>query len=97
MSERVNFYSYVPPPGENISVSIETFLVDDLVTTEDEDEWAVKQLSNHPSWGPSGMRAEHTKRWLAEAKNKESEEAVSEKKVVTEGMTIVLGREGRGG
>ena len=40
-ADQVDLYSYVPPPGENIPVSVEPFLVDDLVPTEDEIEWAV--------------------------------------------------------
>ena len=35
-AERVDLYSYVPPPGENIPVSIEPFPLDDLVPTEDD-------------------------------------------------------------
>ena len=42
MTERVDLYRYVPPPGDNIPVSVEPFLVDDLVPMEDEIEWAVK-------------------------------------------------------
>ena len=33
-AERVALYSYVPPPGDNIPVVIETFLVKDLVPEE---------------------------------------------------------------
>ena len=33
-AERVALYSYVPLPGENIPVTIQPFLVDDLVTEE---------------------------------------------------------------
>ena len=40
MAERVELYSYVPPPGENIPVSIDPFPVDDSVPMEDEIEWA---------------------------------------------------------
>ena len=39
-AERVELYSYVPPPGENIPVSIDPFPVDDSVPMEDEIEWA---------------------------------------------------------
>ena len=39
--ERVDLFSYVPHPGENIPVSVDTFPVDDLVPTEDNIEWAV--------------------------------------------------------
>ena len=40
--EQVDLYSYMSPPGENISISVDPFLVDDSVPTEDEIEWAVK-------------------------------------------------------
>ena len=68
-------YIYVPPPGVNIPISVNNFLVDNLVPTEDDIEWAVKRLHNHCSRGPSGMQAEHLKGWLAAARNKEKEEA----------------------
>ena len=61
MAEWVDLYSYVPPPGANISISVEPFPMDDSVPTEDKIEWAVKRLQNHRSRGASGMRAEHLK------------------------------------
>ena len=64
----MDLYRHVPPPGDNIPVSIEPLPVEDLVVTEDEIKWAVKQLQNHRSRGPSGMRAEKLKGWLAEAR-----------------------------
>ena len=70
----VDLYSYVPPPGENIPISVEPFPVDDSVPTEDEIEWAVKRLRNHCSGGPQVMRAEHLKMWLAESRKSEKEE-----------------------
>ena len=51
MVDRVDLYSYVPPPGENIPVSVKPFPVDDSVPTEDEIEWAVTRLQNHCSGG----------------------------------------------
>ena len=30
-AERVDLYSYVPPPGDNLPVSVDPFPVDDLV------------------------------------------------------------------
>ena len=75
--ERVDLYSYVLPPGENIPISVEPFLVDDSVTTEVEIQWAVKRLQNHLSGGPLGMQAEHLKGWLAAERKKEKEEAAS--------------------
>ena len=32
-AERVELYSYVPPPGKNIPISVEPFPVDNLVPT----------------------------------------------------------------
>ena len=49
----MDLYIYVPPLGENIPVSVEPFLVDDLVPTEEEIKWAVTQLQNHSSRGAS--------------------------------------------
>ena len=63
----------------NIPISVEPFLVDDLVPTDDEIGWAVKRLQTHRSRGPSGMRDEHLKGWIAAVKRKEREEAVAEK------------------
>ena len=64
----MELYSYIPPPGADIPIFFETFPVDDLVPTEDKIECAVKRLRNHRSRGTSGMRANHLKRWLAEAR-----------------------------
>ena len=74
--KRVELYSYIPPPGTNITISVEPFPVDDLVPMEDKIECAVKRLRNHRSGGPSGMRAKHLKMWLAAAK-KAAKEATS--------------------
>ena len=59
-AERVELYSQVPSPGENIP--------DDSVPTEDEIAEAIMKLSRNRSGGPSRIRAEHLKGWLAEAK-----------------------------
>ena len=42
--------------------------IDDLVPTEDEIAEAVTKLRRNRSWGPSRIRAEHLKGWLAAAK-----------------------------
>ena len=39
--ERVDLYSYLPPPGDNTPVSVGPFPVDELVPTEDEIKWVV--------------------------------------------------------
>ena len=54
-AERVDLYSYVPSPGENIPVTVKLVEVDDSVPTEDEIEEAVKKLRQNKSGGPSGM------------------------------------------
>ena len=74
--ERRDIYSYMTRLGENIPVSVDPFLVDDLETTEDDTDWAVTCLQSHLSGGTSWMRAEHLKGWLSEARKKEKEEAV---------------------
>ena len=40
-AERVELYSYVPPLGKSIPISVQPFLVDDSVPTEDDIEWTV--------------------------------------------------------
>ena len=55
-AERVELYSYNPPLGANIPISMEPLPVDDSVPTGDKIKWAVKRLKNHRSGGPSGMR-----------------------------------------
>ena len=42
--------------------------IDDLVPTEDEVEAAVKNLRRNRAGGPSGIRAENIKGWLAAAR-----------------------------
>ena len=43
-AKRVDLYSYMPPPGENIPVSVEPFPLDDSLHTEDNIEWEVTRL-----------------------------------------------------
>ena len=75
--ERLDLYIYVPTLGANITISVETFLLDDSVPTEDDIEWTVKQLQNHRFRGLSRMRDEHLKGWLAAARKKDKEEATA--------------------
>ena len=70
----MELYSYVPPLGENIPISVEPFPVENLVPTEDKIEGAVKRLRNHSSGGTSGMWDEHLKGWLSASRKKEKEE-----------------------
>ena len=64
MVERVNLYSYISSPGENILVTVAPAEIDDSVPTEDEIEAAVKKLRRNRSGGESGMQAEYLKGWL---------------------------------
>ena len=72
-AERVALYSRVPLPGDIIPVNIEPFAVEDGVPEEGEIEWAVKLLQNNRAGGPSRMRAEDLKGWLAAARRGEKE------------------------
>ena len=72
-AERVALYSRSPPLGDNILVTIEPFTVEEGVPEEEEIEWAVKRLRNNRAGGPSRMRAEDLKGWLAAARIGEKE------------------------
>ena len=72
IAERVDLYHQVQPPGENIPTSVEPFQVEDLVPNEDGIEWVVRRLWNNLSRGTLGMRAEHLKGWLEEARKAEA-------------------------
>ena len=50
-AERVDLYSYVPSPGENIPVTVKPVEVDDSVPTKDEIEEVVKKLRQNRSRG----------------------------------------------
>ena len=52
---------HVQPPGDNIPISIEYFLEDYLVPTQDDIESTVGRIRSNCSGGPSGMRADHLK------------------------------------
>ena len=78
-AERVALYSRIPPPGDNILFTIEPFAVEDGVPMEAEIEWAVKRLRNNRSGGPSRMRAEDLKGWIAAARRGEKERETAKK------------------
>ena len=82
-SERVDIYSYVPPPAENIPVSVEPFRVDGSAPTEDKIKWTVTRLRNHRSGGPSGNRVKHLKGWLLDLPKKEREEVKTYQETIT--------------
>ena len=70
-AERVELYIYVPPPRTKIPISMQQFLMEDSMPTEDKIEWVVTLLYNHCSGGESGIQEEHLKRWLVEARKSE--------------------------
>ena len=53
-AEKVDLYSYVPSPGENILVTVRPVQVDDSVPTEDEIEEAVKKCGGTDLGGRQG-------------------------------------------
>ena len=75
----MELYSYVPRPGKNIPISVQPFLVDDSVPTEDDINWVVKRIRNNCSGGPPGMGADHLKRWLATVRKAEKDKGTAEK------------------
>ena len=72
-TEREELYSYVPPPGTNIPISVKPFPVDDSVPMEYQIEWSVTRLCNHRSGEPLGVGVEHLKRWMAAAQKAEKD------------------------
>ena len=83
-AERTALYSQVTSPGENIPVTVEPAEIDDSVPTEDEIAAAVTKLRRNRSGGPSQIRAEHLKGWLAAAKRGEVAEEKGKKKTEAE-------------
>ena len=57
----------VPSPGENIPVTVEPAIIDNSVPKEDKIVAAVQKLWRNRLGGPSRIRAEHIKGWLAVA------------------------------
>ena len=85
-AERVNLYSYMPSPGENIAVTVRPVKVYDSVPTEDEIEEAVNNMQRKRSGGGAGMRAEHLKGWPVASKR--------EKRAADKGEEKTEGEEG---
>ena len=67
-ANQTELYCRVPPPGEGILIHVEETSIDDSVPMEDEVEAAVKKLRRNRAGGPSGIRAENIKGWLAAAR-----------------------------
>ena len=68
--------------------------MEDSVPIDDEIEWSLKRFRNHHSGAPSGVRAEHIKVWLAEARK---EEATAAEATAVEGAVAVIRGPGGGG
>ena len=83
-ADRVELYSHVPPPGDNIPVTVTPADIDDSVPTEDKISEAVKQLRRNRAVGPSGIHAEHLKGWLAAAKRGHMADEKGEEKTEAE-------------
>ena len=83
-AERVELYSQVPSPGDNIPVTVKPSEIDNSVPTEDEIAEAVTKLRRNRSGGPSRIRAEHLKGWLAAAKRGGLAEEKGEEKTEAE-------------
>ena len=83
-AERVELYRHVPPSGDNIPVTVTPADIDDYVPTEDGILEAVKKLWRKQAGGPSGIRAENLKGWLAAAKRGKMAEEKGEEKTETE-------------
>ena len=47
----MELYSYIPPLGTTIPISVQPLPVDDSVPTEDKIEWVMTRLRNHRSGG----------------------------------------------
>jgi hypothetical protein len=62
-----NLYAQVAPPGAPIPVLVEPFPVDNTYPMEEEIPAAVQHLRANKGPGPSGMRTDHLKGWLAAA------------------------------
>ena len=65
--------------------------MEDLVSTEDNVEWAVNRIRKYQSRVPSGMREEHLKGWLVAARK---EGAATAKATAAEGAVEVIGGPG---
>jgi hypothetical protein len=65
--ERIDLYTKEAPPGDPIPIIVDPVEVSDEIPGEEEIADAVKRLRNNRSGGPSGIRGEHLKGWLAAA------------------------------
>ena len=62
--EQVALHHHIPPPGENIPISVDPFPLDKLVPMKDGIKWAVRRLRDNGSDSLSRIRVEHLQQWL---------------------------------
>eukprot|EP00978_Attheya_sp_CCMP212_P028132 scaffold96327_cov32-Attheya_sp.AAC.1 len=66
-AESIALYRKEAPPGESIPILVEPVAVSDEIPEMEEIAEAVRKLRNNRAGGPSGIRGEHLKGWLAKA------------------------------
>ena len=84
ISEHVELYRTIPPPGDNILPSVTPAHVDNSVLMEEDVDWAVRRLWGQMSGGTSWMCAKHLQEWLQE--HREAEAVAVESEVVERTM-----------
>jgi hypothetical protein len=70
--ERIDLYSHQHPPGAALPVLVAPAPVVDEIPTDEEIRAAVSRLRRSKSPGPSGIRTDHLKDWLAAAEAREN-------------------------
>ena len=58
--------------GEPIPILVEPVDVADKVSAEEEIDWDVRHINPNRAGVPSGIRADHLKSWIAEARAEEN-------------------------
>ena len=76
-SEWTNLYTAIPPPGDPIEVMVSPFDIPDGTPTEDEIADAVGRLKRGKAPGPTGIRSDHLKDWLAAARREETPDSTN--------------------
>ena len=77
--ERTALYAAAPSPGAPIPIHLETpFVINDAPPTPDEVAEACMELKRNRACGPSGMRNEDLRRWLANYRKRDATETDKE-------------------
>ena len=69
--ECIDLYTREVPPGAPIPVLVEPFSVSDETPSDEEIREAVRRLRRGKAPGPSGLRTDHLKKWLADAEDED--------------------------